>query len=218
MKLNDITGKKFGRLKVIKRMPNSKWNETRWLCQCDCGKQIVSTYGKLAYNHTTSCGCYSKELLIKNRTKHHLRKHKLYYIWSGAKQRCTNKKSKFFKDYGGRGIKVCEEWNNEENGFLNFYNWAIENGYTENGDYRQYTLDRIDVNGNYEPDNCRWVSQKIQNNNRRSNRIIEYNGEKHTITEWCQIKNITRSTFYHRIARGWSLEKTLITPQKNKGV
>lgn len=213
MKLVDLTGKRFGILTVIKRVENNKWNETVWLCKCDCGKEKKLSYGKLVLRKQQSCGCLHKPPDV---TKHGLRNHKLYYLWSGMRQRCNNPNGEFYNYYGGRGIKVCDEWDNKKDGFINFYNWAIKNGYDINAKYRKCTLDRIDVDGNYCPENCRWVDSKQQSNNRRSNVILKYKGEEHNISEWCKKLNLTRSAVTHRLERGWSIEKTLSTPMKIK--
>lgn len=214
MKLKDLTGKKINRLTVIKRVDNSRWNETRWLCKCDCGKEVIATYGKIAYGHTKSCGCLAKDIFVKNVTKHKLRNTRLYNIWANMKQRCNNPNQKAYKYYGARGIKVCDEWLNS---FENFYHWAIKNGYEKHlqkfGN-KNTTIDRIDVNGNYEPSNCKWSTQKEQSLNKTNNHLIKYNNEEHTISEWAIIKNLTKSTIYHRLQRGWSVEKTLTTPLK----
>ena len=164
----DLTGKKFNKLLVLKRTGTDKRRNAIWLCQCDCGnlKEISSPI--LKSKTTISCGCLRKENAHKlgkskysDRTKHGKRYTRLYSIWCGMKQRCYYKKSENYKNYGGRNIKVCNEW---KTNFEIFYNWAINNGYEEN-----LTLDRIDVNGNYEPFNCRWVTWKVQANNKRQN-------------------------------------------------
>lgn len=127
----------------------------------------------------------------------------IYARWKHIKARCYNSNGKQYKDYGGRGIRVCDEWLDKENGFMNFYNWAMENGYRED-----LTIDRIDNNGNYEPDNCRWVSHKVQNNNTRRSHRITYNGETHSLTEWSKILNIKLSTLSNRInIKKWSINK-----------
>ena len=122
------------------------------------------------------------------------------------KTRCCNQKGRRYKDYGGRGIRICDEWKND---FTSFYNWSIANGQKEN-----LTLDRINVNGNYEPSNCRWVDWKKQQNNRRNNFIIEYNKTKHTLQEWSEILpiNMSSSILRYRILNGWSIEKAFTTP------
>ena len=122
--------------------------------------------------------------------------------------RCYYPTTNGYERYGGRGIKMCDEWINNPQ---SFYDWAINNGYEEG-----LSIDRIDVNGNYEPNNCRWVDNKTQSNNRNNNVILEYNNEKHNIKEWCKIINITESALNHRLKRGWDLEKALTTPQRNR--
>ncbi len=142
-----------------------------------------------------------KELTSK-RTKIHGKRHtKLYYVWRGIKTRCYNKHSKKYDVYGWRGIAVCDEWRND---FMNFYDWAINNGYKDG-----LTIDRIDVDGNYEPSNCRWATQKQQQRNRRNNRKVTINGETHCLTEWCEILGINNKTVYSRISRNWSIERAL---------
>lgn len=126
---------------------------------------------------------------------------RIYIIWKHMKQRCYNSKDKGFKNYGGRGITICEQWKND---FINFYNWAIKNGYKDN-----LTIDRINVNGNYEPNNCRWATKKEQANNTRNIHYITYNGETHNLTEWSKLLKIKLSTLSRRInTNKWNIEKS----------
>lgn len=154
----DLTGQRFGRLTVVGRLP-SKNKKTRWLCVCDCGQKTEAKTDHLLSGHTKSCGCLRYERLKESNTKHGNRRSRLYTIWEHMKQRCGNPQNKDFKYYGGRNIKVCAEWSDD---FATFWAWALANGYRED-----LTIDRIDVDGNYEPQNCRWVTQAEQNKNKR---------------------------------------------------
>ena len=134
--------------------------------------------------------------------RHGKRHSRIYNIWRSMKQRCTNENCINYKNYGGKGISVCNEWND----FKNFYDWAMESGYADN-----LTIDRIDVKGNYTPHNCRWVSYKQQANNKTNNRYIEFQGEKHTLGEWSSITGIKLATIWNRLKMGWSVERALTT-------
>ena len=158
-KINNLTGKRFGRLKVIKYYGSNKNGRALWLCQCDCGNTKVVLGNSLLSKLTFSCGCYNKEYSKELHSKHNMSSSKLYKVWGGMKTRCYNKNFIYYCNYGGRGIKVCDEWKND---FSKFYKWAINNGYKEG-----LTIDRINNDGNYEPNNCRWVTRAEQNRNKR---------------------------------------------------
>lgn len=138
--------------------------------------------------------------------KHGLTKTHLYQTWSNAKSRCYDVHSIPFKDYGGRGIMVCEEWLHD---FQAFYDWAMASGYEEG-----LTLDRIDNNKGYSPDNCRWVTIKEQSNNRRSNTHLVFRGERKTVSQWADDTGISKETLYKRLSFGWDVEKALTTPTR----
>lgn len=203
-KFNNLAGERFGRLVAI-HPTTTKNDNMQWICKCDCGNETVVDNQSLKRGITKSCGCLAKEIRILKQTKHKLYGTRLNSIWNSMKQRCNNSNNMSFHNYGGRGIKVCEEWNDKENGFMNFYNWAMRNGYRDD-----LTIDRIDVNGNYEPSNCRWANMKQQSNNRRVNHNITYNNETHTIAEWSEILNTNKHTLYDRINRSnMSIEEAL---------
>ena len=162
--VKDLTGQRFGRLVVIERAESTKDGKARWVCLCDCGTTSIKV-GKLLRNgHCKSCGCGEYENQLTSRISHGLSDTRLYNIWLGMKQRCYYPEHKDFHNYGGRGITVCEEWLND---FKAFYDWAIANGYRE--DLR---IDRIDVNGNYEPSNCRWTTWREQRLNQRPRKRV----------------------------------------------
>lgn len=142
------------------------------------------------------------------KTIHGMSHSRLYQIWNGMTQRCSNPKTISYKYYGGKGITVCDEW---KSCFKTFCEWAMANGYADN-----LTIDRIDRNGNYEPSNCRWASYKVQQNNTSYNRLLTYCGETHNITQWAEITGIQRSTLYNRIRRGWNVEKALTKNRKKE--
>lgn len=208
MKFTDLTGLRFGNLTVIKRVnnyitPNGS-KHSRWLCLCDCGKYKEIVGSKLKTGNTKSCGCLKTERLKKFNTKHKSSNLKIYRVWRAMKERCYNPKNKRYKNYGERGIKVCDEWLDKENGSSNFISWALENGYKKG-----LSIDRINVNGNYEPLNCRWITMKEQGRNTTKNRIITYKGESKCLTEWSEITGINISTLSWRLHKGWNVERIL---------
>jgi len=161
----DLTNKKYDRLTVIKRIKHNNQKEAMWLCRCDCGKMIETRGSSLRAGLTRSCGCLQKEWAKKhtpNKT-HGYTKERLYKVWMGMRQRCYLKTNNRYKHYGGRGIEVCDEWQD----YLNFRKWALSHGYDSKAKRGKCTIDRIDVDGNYEPSNCRWVDAKTQANNTR---------------------------------------------------
>lgn len=204
-KFIDLTGQEFGRLVALYPTTLNKSGNMQWKCKCKCGNEITVDNQSLKRGYTKSCGCLAKEVCVFIHTKHKMYKTRLNSVWNSMKQRCNNSKNSQYYNYGGRGIKVCPEWNDKNNGFVNFYNWAIKNGYKEG-----LSIDRINNNGNYEPNNCRWTTIQEQSNNRRTNRYITYNKETHTIAEWSKIVNINRYTLYDRINKSnMSIEKAL---------
>lgn len=210
----DITGQKFGRLTVLKRMDRIDSQGRRlYECLCECGKVTYVNSHDLKNGSTKSCGCLGAELFLSRITKHGAYKTRLYKVWGDMKNRCTNKNNDHYKDYGGRGITVCDDWMR----FESFRDWAFSHGYDEYAKFGVCTLDRIDVNGNYCPENCRWVDAKTQSNNKRTNVYLEFDGQRHTISEWSEITGIGKTVIRQRILSGWDVEKALTTIPKPGG-
>lgn len=203
-----MVGQRFGSLVVIKRV-QSENKRDKWLCKCDCGNEKEVLGYSLRSGNTKSCGCYQRKKAAEhcsNMSTHGLFGSRIYRIWSGIKNRCQNNKSKDYNKYGARGISLCSEWQN----FEIFYEWATKNGYQNN-----LTIDRIDNNKGYSPDNCRWVTIKTQSRNRRTNTYIEFNGMKKCLSEWDEYIGAKSSgVVRQRLIRGWSVEKAITTPVK----
>ena len=200
----DLTGKRFGRL-VVKSYSHKKNKYNYWNCICDCGNSVIVSSGCLLSGTTLSCKCQRKENMLKSRLKHDSSKTRLYHIYNGMKKRCYDTKDINYKRYGERGIVICDEWLDKENGFQNFKNWALSNGYSDN-----LSIDRIDNNGNYEPSNCRWANDKTQCRNRRSNRLITYNNQTKCISEWSEIFDIPAGKIWYRLSHGYDLNKVFV--------
>ena len=200
-KKNEV-GNIYGRLTVYSSA-ESIGNHAAWNCICECGNNSVVTGTHLRSGHTLSCGCLHKD----NLTKHGECGSKEYQIWSGMISRCYNQTNKNFSNYGGRGISVCDRWRESPTNFI------LDMGKCGDG----MSIERNDVNGNYEPSNCRWATDIEQARNKRTNNVIEFNGLKMCLTEWAEKTGINPSTLFNRLTvRGWSIEKSLTHPVRFK--
>ena len=206
--LDDLIGKKYGRLTILKsyrKLDNQNKHVIYVEAECECGTIKEYRYDHLKDNVIQSCGCYHKELTKQQSTIHNGSGTRLYKIYNSMKNRCYNQNSSAYKYYGARGIIICDEWLNN---FENFRTWAINNGYQDN-----LTIDRINNNGNYEPDNCRWVTYKEQANNKSNNHYITINNETKTLTQWYEFYNIRSDFVSTRINQlKWDPLKALTTP------
>lgn len=203
--IDDIRGKKYGKLLVLNLIPNTI-GDSCFDCLCDCGKRVIVKGRNLKNGNTRSCGCIKDNFEPPNKT-HGMSRTRLFRIWVGMKQRCENKNNPKYSIYGGRGIKVCDEWQE----FIPFMEWAYCNGYNE-----KLTIDRINPNGNYEPKNCRWSNLKEQANNTRSTVFLTYNGETKSASEWSEITKISSDTITRRKRSGWTDEECLTIPVETK--
>jgi len=198
-KRGEMVGRKFGRL-VVLGLSEIKNLKAYYYCTCDCG-EIVEVNGTfLTSGSSQSCGCYGKEIRLAINTKHELCNHRLYGIWRAMIRRCYNPNSNSFENYGMRGIKICDQWRKN---FKIFYDWAISNGYGDN-----LTIERIDVNGNYEPNNCTWITRELQNRNKRNSKI--------TLEDARAIRIDTRS--YSKIAADYNISDSHVHGIKHNNV
>ena len=204
----DLLNKQFGRWTVIKPADNIG-QFTAWLCFCDCGTTRVVNGQSLRTGKSNSCGCLKNEELMSRSTKHNCTGTRVYRIWKGMRNRCNNPNSDDFHNYGGRGISICEDWSD----FSIFQEWTLNNGYSE-----FLTIDRIDNNGNYGADNCRWVSRGVQAFNTRVNRIVETWLGDMPITQLARVVGINRKILARRLDLGFSEDELLEPIKQNKGV
>lgn len=205
----DLKSQRFGRLVVLYDTGERSSNgQVIWRCRCNCGSEVNVIGSNLISGRTKSCGCYQRERAAEAHTTYGMAQrgkwHPVYAVWDSMLQRCENPNNKYYKDYGGRGIKVCDEWHDVRA----FIDWALTNGWQ-----RGLTLDRIDNDGNYEPGNCHWVTRKEQARNRRSNQLITFNDKTQTMAEWAEEINILYHTLKHRINNcHWPIERALTEP------
>ena len=203
----DYIGLKYGRLTIIsfkERIGSKIYCD----CICDCGNSKVALLDDMKRGVTSSCGCLYRETVRIVNIKHGKSHTRLYRIWDGIKNRCYRPSCGSYKNYGGRGITMCEEWKND---FMAFCEWAMKSGYDEYAKRGDCTIERRDRDGNYEPSNCKWISAKEQGANKRNNVVVEYNGEAHILTEWARILGIKAATLRMRYRRGYRGEQLLST-------
>jgi hypothetical protein len=201
----NLSGKTFSRLTVLSRTNNDLHGNAQWLCLCECGKEAVVSGTRLIRGIIKSCGCLRRENCIERSTTHGQKKTRLYRIWLNMKNRCNNQKH-VREDYRGRGISVCPEWNDD---FRSFFNWSIANGYDDTK-----SIDRIDVNGNYCPKNCRWADRLTQANNTRRSLFLEIRQTKKTLAEWTKITGLNYQSLISKMKRGKIDEVKAMIEQK----
>jgi hypothetical protein len=208
-KANDLSGQRFGRLTAESRAENmgeGRSAKARWNCRCECGNVTVVFAHALKSGNTTSCGCLKQETCVTNgklKRRHGMTKSRTWVSWDSMLQRCENRKHKSYKNYGGRGITICDRWH------------TFENFHADMGDAPEgLSIERNDVNGNYEPSNCRWATMLEQGANKRNNTLITANGETKPLSAWCRQYGISKVTLMDRIKRGWSPERAITTPPR----
>lgn len=207
MALIDMVGQRFDRLIVVARAENDAKGTARWLCKCDCGGEAVSHGSNLRRGSARSCGCRQREIARSHAARmgvgmrrhgHAVAATREYQTWGGMKQRCENPNCRQYPNYGGRGIRVCERWKTFENFLSDMGSKPAE-----------MSIERIDVNGDYEPSNCRWATVLEQNNNTRANRVVDFRGQRLTVSQACRAAGVNRKTVSTRLHRGWAIERAL---------
>lgn len=195
-------GNRYGRLLVVGRADGAN-RASVWQCLCDCGAEVVLPLSRMIRGNTRSCGCLRREMTAAKQRTHGATDTRAYRSWAGMMRRCTNKNDQRWPLYGGRGIKVCDRWTDAAN-------FIQDMGQPPAG----HSLDRIDVNGNYEPSNCRWATQKQQNRNTRRTKYAEFDGVILPLREWAELLNIPYSMLRDRLARGWDFRRAATEPRQ----
>lgn len=199
----DISGQKYGRLTALEYVGKNDKGRTVWRCRCDCGATLLVTSNSLRRNNTRSCGCFKRDQTVAAHRTHGMCRSSEYRTWCMMRDRCSNPENKNWKDYGGRGIRVCDRWQDS------FENFLADMGRKLCG---LNTIEREDTNGNYEPGNCRWASQKEQTRNKRSSHLLTYKGETLCLGEWAEKLGVNARPLWARVRRGWTPEQVIETP------
>jgi hypothetical protein len=205
-KLIDETGNVYSSLTVISRAENSKDGKPRWLCRCECLKETIVWAKDLRGGYTSSCGCRKSERISASKTTHGLSKTRAFKAYGHMIERCTNPDNIGWRNYGGRGITICDRW------LIGVENFVEDMGEPEKG----MSLDRIDNDLGYSPENCKWASRTEQNRNKRTNRLITFQGETRILAEWSEITGLLPEAIAQRLDRGWPLELALTAPPKTR--
>ena len=199
----DLTGKRFGKLTAISFSHKDRHHKAHWLCSCDCGNETVCPSATLRKGTCKSCGCLQRKRASTANFKHGKSKTRLYNVWSSMKGRCHNKNHQDYPNYGGRGVKVCKRWRKSFQGFIDDMGKPPS---------PKHTIERIDVDGDYCPENCTWATRRTQANNSRNNRRIEFDGETHTLAEWARKLDIPYGRLLARLRRGWTVDRAFSQP------
>ncbi len=205
----DLTNQRFGKLLVLEEK-GRKYGEVAWLCQCDCGKKSVATSANLRRGNSRSCGCgrAGNGRGARFKPTHGMTGSPEYEAWHAMIRRCENPRAIGWKNYGGRGVKVCDRWRHSSKDFLEDMGRRPS---------PSHSLDRIDSNGNYTPENCRWATLKEQHRNRRDNAYVNYKGETRCVSEWAETVGMNPELLRDRLRYGWTMERAWNEPVRNKG-